>query len=243
MKHLIRNSMAICVGLCALTSVSAAFAVGTGTTFGVNENAVPGSFPHPFQANSNDLSYHACSDVIPPAAGVQQRMAESGFFWLSSYQDANSVVDSQINDFQPNGYHIYGVYRFTSELVAKGSSPLGNRRGYEMKDASLTLFLDPNKDTVIGAGGGCIIGFTNTADDVRIGEATHLSEGEKSEKDGLANGDFQMVLDDWTWFNPAPYVPFAPFSTITLNANVTSLGGPLDNDHNPEGSGNIFWKD
>lgn len=234
--------MTTCLVLALAGFSSSALAVGNGVRFGVNEGTVPGSNNHVFQADSVDLSYHACTTITPSAAGVAQQIYEKGYFWLSSYQDDTGVLDSQLNDYQANGYHIYGVYRFDGDEVAQGVSSLGNRRGYELKNASLILYLDPNKDTDI-VNVSCGLIFNNSGDDRVIGSGNSLQVGEKSEKDGLANGDFQFVLDDWVWSNSFPIVPFSPMSRVTINANLTLLGGAsVDQDHEPEGSGNIYWR-
>lgn len=242
MKTLNQIQVSVLSLVALATMTSNALAVGNGTTFGVNEGIVGNSNPHIFQANSVDLSYHACTDVIPPSAVAPQQIQERGYFWLSSYQDDNGVLDSQINYYDTNGYHIYGVYEFNADEVGVAAGPLGNRRGYEMKNARLTLYLDPNKDTNIQLQ-NCVFNYNSTVDDVRIGYGNSLQVGEKSENDGLPNGDFQFVLDDWTWDVSFPFVPFAPMSKISLNANLTLLGGNnVDQDHKPEGSGNIYWR-
>jgi len=240
-KQFKSNLTALLVSVMALTSHSA-LAVGTGVDFGVDENSVPGSNMNMFHADSVDLSYNACSKVIPPIAANPQQLEEKGYFWLSSYQDNLTVHDSQINYYDVNGYHIYGIYEFTSDLVTSGTSVLGNRRGYQLTSARLALYLDPNQDTTITFA-GCQYVIANTADDRRIGFGSNLSSGEKSEKDGLANGDFQFFLDDWTWDNMSPFVAFTPMSRVSFSANLTVFGGNnVDLSHTPNGSGNIFWR-
>jgi len=239
-----RNQNSIVLLMLAASTVFSqhVLAVGNGVTFGGNEIQVPGADPHVFQADSLDFSYRACSDVVPAGANGIQELNERGYFWISSFQNNNTVQDSQINYYDNNGYHIYGVYEYKSDLVAVGLSVLGNRRGYQMTAATLSLYLDPNKDTNIALQ-NCQYIYNNTADDVLIGSGNQIFNGEKSEKDGLANGDFQFELNDWVWNNPVPIVPFTPMSHVIFNANLTRLGGNnVDQDHQPNGSGNIYWR-
>ena len=121
--------------------------------------------------------------------------------------------------------------------------PLGLATG-----ARIQLYLDPLSDTVLGLA-NCQVTAAGTADDVLLGGANVLLDGEKSETNGLANGDFELVFANWL-FTPAGQTLyrdvfgnplFAP--QFVFNANVTQLGGALGNDHRPEGSGNIFWRD
>ena len=83
-----------------------AAAVGNGVPFIFREGPVP-AFANPVAANSQDLTYHSCVNFVD-----EDSFQERGYFWVSSFQDAVGVVDSQINDFQPNGYHIYARYGF-----------------------------------------------------------------------------------------------------------------------------------
>jgi hypothetical protein len=82
----------------SLTVSSHAFAVGNGIVFNADEGSVPGAVANMLQADSMDFTYHACSE-ISIGAGGQVTLRETGYFWVSSYQDATSVVDSQINHF------------------------------------------------------------------------------------------------------------------------------------------------
>src|SRR5688572_31380865 len=95
----------LCAGTTAVTS-----AVGNGLPFTVDEDAVPGAVPRTLNSNSLDFTYHSCVDLFQPA-GQPPQFREAGYFWVSSYQNPTSVVDSQTNYFDAIGYRIYAKYR------------------------------------------------------------------------------------------------------------------------------------
>src|SRR5262245_46780723 len=89
---------------------SSAYAVGNAVPFGFRETPIPGAAMNAVFANSLDFTYHDCTDFIAP--GV---FTERGYLWISSFQDVDSVVDSQINHFAANGYHLYARYNYQGE--------------------------------------------------------------------------------------------------------------------------------
>jgi hypothetical protein len=117
---------------------------------------------------------------------------------------------------------------------------LGERRDYEVQSGSVSLFTDPFEDTTLSIN-NCQLMRQGDDDDWRIGSSSNLAVGEKSEKEDIANGDFELRFLGWMWDMPEPIIPFPSFQFI-INANVTELNGPLDDNHKPEGSGNLFWK-
>ena len=76
---------------------SPASAVGDGLPFLVDEAQISGADAHVVEADSMDFTYHACVRFTQ-----QNRFRESGYFWVSSYQDDDSEVDSQINHYKAN---------------------------------------------------------------------------------------------------------------------------------------------
>ena len=235
-----RLGLASSLCIASLVISSNALAVGGGIVFGVDESSVPAR-PHGFQADSLDFTYHACTNIVQtPGDPTQVQLSETGYFWISSYQDADSVVDSQINHFLANGYHIYGVYHFEAERVGAYPTPIGNRRDYQVKKGSISLYLDPDQNTMLGLP-GCQLAKQGTDDDTLIGGSSNVVTGEKSEKNRLANGDFDVRFSNWMWNDPCPIIRFAS-DQLVFNANVTRLNGQLDSNHRPEGSGNLYWK-
>ncbi|MGH8523908.1 MAG: hypothetical protein ACREXY_06730 [Gammaproteobacteria bacterium] len=219
--------------------------MGGGLLLNVDEknNSVPGAFANAFDADSLDLTYHACTNI---GGANNKRLQETGYFWNSSYQDADSVVDSQINYFLPNGYHIYGLYTYQAGQAAGAQpTPTGDRLNYVVRpvNAVIELYVDPEQDTTLELV-DCEVDVGHNADDLLVGSSNAVAQGEKSETSGLANGDFKVVLSDWVWDSAAGDLFGSPANAnfLVFNGNLTNLGvGALGADHNPEGSGNIFW--
>src|SRR5215203_1961624 len=138
LKHLAAIAI-VCATASAVTS-----AVGNGLFFVVDENAVPGAIAATHNANSADFTYHSCVNFInPPGQAAQFR--ESGYFWVSSYQNLTGVVDSQINYFDPNGYRIYAKYSYAAQAANfHNPSPSGLRLNYTapQQPAVVELYLD-----------------------------------------------------------------------------------------------------
>jgi hypothetical protein len=225
---------------------SSALAVGPGVDFGFKETPIPGALQHAVFANSLDFTYHDCQDFVAP--GV---FNEVGYLWISSFQDLDSVVDSQINHFLPNGYHIYARYNYHGEecLTQDMCDPNKTRKSYGITEGSIQLFIDPLQDTTLAIN-NCQVVVGNNADDRPLGGAPVVQQGQKTETDDLISGDFEIVFVGWQFsafgqglfrddVNDVPLVA----ATLVLNGNVTRLQGPLANDHKPEGSGNLYWVD
>jgi hypothetical protein len=220
-----------------------AFALGGGAPFVFREGNVMGANAHPVSADAEDFSYHSCVHFTDADSQV-----ENGYFWVSSYQDAVGVVDSQINDYQPNGYHVYARYRLHAD-ECMGAQPTCNnrpRRSYDVQAARLELFLDPLQDTVLGIA-NCQVTAAGNADDLSLGFADAIVSGQKTETDDQANGDFDVLFANWAFSAVGQTLYWdgmgAPLAVPTLdfNANVTRLQGSPFADHHPEGSGNFFW--
>lgn len=222
--------------VCALNLafLANAYAVGGGIAFGVHEGLIKDALPNPFEADSLDFTYHACSQVTDNGY-----LIETGYFWASSYQDDVGVVDSQLNYFDVNGYHIYGIYTFKAKQLGVHVDFLNPRVDYISNSGNIQLFVDPDQNTVLDVA-NCQVVVTNNAHDHLIGVSATLERGEKSEKVDIANGDFELRFTNWDWVIPRPILPFDSKHFI-FNANVTRLNGPLNGLHYPEGSGNFYW--
>ncbi len=244
-----KNRIRALVG-CALVSVQwlvppSASAVGGGIPFVFREGAVAGAMQHPVNADSMDFTYHACLHFTDADS-----FRESGYFWISSFQDVAGVVDSQINDFLANGYRIYGRYSYDADQVGM-AQPMpfgGTRLNYVVSQARLALYLDYDQNTVLSIQNCEPAG--NTDGDVFLGFCNAIITGEKSETNDPANGDFDIVFANWLFTaagealfrDPAGNNPLAA-NQLVFNGNVTLLGGALGMDHEPEGSGNLYWID
>ena len=237
------------IAIVSATASSAISAVGNGRPFVVNEDVVPGAIPRTHNSNSLDFTYHSCVDFTQ-APGQPPQFRESGYLWVSSYQNPTSVVDSQINYFDANGYRIYAKYRYQAQFFnAHQPSPSGLRRNWVAppQAAVVELYLDWPSNTVLGLQGCAPIVVSGANEDILLGSSQTLTMGEKSETGNVAaNGDFELRFANWTFTNfgetlfqfPQP----ANFYRLVLNANITQLiGGTVTTDHRAEGSGNLFW--
>ena len=222
---------------------SNAYAVGNGLPFGFRETPIPGTQMHGLAATGQDFTYHACADFTAPGVFV-----ERGYFWVSSFQDVVGVVDSQINDFMPNGYNMYARYVYQGEECSSDDMCEANRTrlNYELHEGSIQLFVDPMSDTVLGLA-GCAVTVANNADDLLVGGAPASVYGEKTETDARINGDFEIEFSGWNFTNFGHALYRNPngnpllANRLVVNGNVTQLLGPLGADHRPEGSGNFFF--
>jgi hypothetical protein len=223
-----------------------ASAVGNGIPFVFRELFVP-SVAHPVPADSMDFTYHSCANFID-----QDSFVEQGYLWISSFQDDAGVVDSQINDYLPNGYHLYARYAYgADQWMGAQPTPNGARLNYIVNGGNIGLYSDPMSDTVLSLQ-GCAVVAMGTADDKFLGFAGAIIDGQKSETNDLANGDFEIVFANWVFTGDGQLLfrdPNNPNNNplvaqiLSFNGNVTLLGGPLGQDHKPEGSGNLYWID
>jgi hypothetical protein len=230
------------IAIVCATASSVTSAVGNGLPFVVDEDHVPDAFGNLVNADSLDLTYHSCVNFIQQ--GVFQ---ESGYFWVSSYQEPGSVVDSQINYIGGNGYRIYGKYHYQAQFFnGNQPTPTGVRFNYVAANGEpfIELFLDPQSNTVLDLQECAPVPIGGINDDIPIGSSVTLNYGEKSETNGVANGDFELRFGNWTFtnFGLEMFSQPADFNRLVFNANLTTLTGPLTNDHLAEGSGNLFWR-
>ena len=220
----------------------------------MNEDAVPGAIPRTHNSNSLDFTYHSCVDFIQPPPGQPPQFREAGYFWVSSYQDIDSVVDSQINYFGgagggTTGYRIYATYSYEAQFFnAHQPSPSGLRLNYvaPQQPAVVELYLDWQSNTVLDLQQCAPVAVSGDNDDILLGSSVTLNLGEKSETSNVAaNGDFELRFGNFTFTafgmgmfqfqQPGPY-------RLVVNANITRLiSGALNMDHKAEGSGNLFW--
>ena len=238
------------IALVCATASSVASAVGNGLPFVVNEDVVPGAIARTLNSNSLDFTYHSCVEFAEPAPEQPPRFRESGYFWVSSYQNLTSVVDSQINYFDPNGYRIYAKYSYAAEFVNfHNPSPSGLRLNYlaPPQPAVIELYLDWQSNTVLGLQQCAPVVVSGDNEDILLGSSATLNMGEKSETSNVAaNGDFELRFGNWTFTNFGqsmfPFPQPADVYRLVVNANITRLiAGGLNTDHRAEGSGNLFW--
>jgi hypothetical protein len=238
-NHLITGGALLAL---AMTSTSA-FAVGNGLPFTFREGFVMGADAHPVPSDSIDGTYYSCVHFQDANS-----ILESGFMWLSSFQDTNAVVGSQLNYYDVNGYRLYLNYRFQADRCDQsGTCNNFPRASYAVNSGRLALWSDPLQDTTLTIN-NCQVVIQNAGDDVLFGSANELTSGQKVETEDQAAGDFDLEWHDWVFTAAGQQVfrngmnPFAA-SNVVLDGNVTLLGGAINMDHHPEGSGNLYWID
>ncbi len=242
MSNLKKFIFTSCITLANIAWLGEASAVGDGLNFNFDETPIAGA--NIVSADSLDLTYHACTKVN------DRDLFERGYYWHSSFQDIDSVVDSQINHILQNGYHIYAKYNFNAEQRGSAQYTItGNRLNYEVLGGAIEIWVDRLSDTQLQLTANCEININNIGDDRLLGSSNVVAQGEKSEADGLAQGDFKIVFDNWLWGQAGntlmtanqPGLILEDFNYLVFNGNVTNLNGLLGDNHNPEGSGNVFW--
>jgi|GEM_PF-1363408 len=256
MNKFAKNALA--AGLLAALSAPA-FAVGSGATFTVVDDAIAGTPVNSFTADSFDFSYKGVisqtndgSLTNPFLAGALDgdSFEETGFLEVSSYKLGASTAPSYLNSPPTFGYKMYGIFGLDGTAAFNGIGITAEfLSNFGAAADSLSLYIDASGDTtkalpVLG-GGAVTLGLTG--DDMLIGTASVLSAGGAHLFGGLANGDFEVVWGDWmlTAFGSTYWTAPTPFHTVmNLNGNTTTVT-PAGNILKPftstaDGSGNAF---
>jgi hypothetical protein len=237
---LLRRSL---IGGTLAVGLMSSLALAQPSSFTVTPGAVgePGS---PFTATYMDFSYVALVDQTA-TAGVGTFTEEgAGFFSSFRHPTLDAVVpNTGIN----SNYKIYGVYNGAGTVSPTAGTPGGLTATFT--SFNLNLFVDRNLDTTItadgvGAPNGTVSITGTTSDDVLIGSSAGLIAGEAHAFPGLANGDFDVVVN----FNPSGGFLSGPFvlglNTADFNGVNTTLQGFSAGsfvDGRIDGSGNLSF--
>ena len=193
--------------------------------FTVNEGSVPGAIANLVTADRISFEYHA-SIVQTIAggdglAGVGDTFIEQGFLTKAAFgSPTGGSVPSQLNALGPAGYGLYG--RFTINGEGDPFATTGVLATFSA--LTLTLFVDPNQNTVHTIGGD----VDPTSEDFAIANYT-LNVGQAHVFDGLANGDFDTLLNltltaagQAFFMTPSPFFTLENFGGNTETFNITS---------------------
>jgi hypothetical protein len=234
---LVRRSL---MGAALVVGVMSSVAVAQPTSFTVNPGAVgePGGS---FTATYMDFSYVSLVDQT--ATGGVGTFTEEGAGFFSSFRHpdlATVVTNTGINE----NYRVYGVFNGAGTVAPTAAGGLTAT----FNAFNLSLFVDKNVNTTItpdgiGAPNGTVTVGGN-ADDVLIGQSAGLVAGEAHIFPGLANGDFNVLVN----FNPSGGFLSGPF-VLGLNVadfngvNTTLQGVSTGNfvDGRIDGSGNMSF--
>jgi hypothetical protein len=177
------------VTACAFAA-AAACGPAMAQSFTADEGTVPGSVPNTVDANRISFNYEGrvVQTLVGPVYDGDDPFIESGFLTKASFANGGSAVPSQLNAFF-NGYGIYGLFTITGTSAQEGG---GINSTYH--NATMTLWLDPGQDTTLAFAGNTAVATGGTGEDYAI--ATYnLAAGEAHFFGGLANGDFDTILN------------------------------------------------
>lgn len=237
----------------ALASVSgAAFAVGTGLPFTLDEVGVTGiAVPQVTIADSFDFSYSAkitqANDGSGPGGVLDgDAFDESGFLEVSSFKNGSTTSALALNSPAIfGGYGMYGIFTLAGGATFDGTGITANFTG-----GSLSLYIDPDQDTTktLGVNGMSATILGGNVEDQFVGSASLTDGGNAHLFAGLANGDFEVVFSDWTLspFGSTYFSAPSPFHMrVNFNGNTTTVTPPgsviAPFTSTADGSGNAFF--
>jgi hypothetical protein len=186
MSRFTRFALTACA-LSAATVCAPAFA----QTFTADEGSVPGAAPNLVTADRISFNYE--SRIVQTLVGASydgdDPFTESGYLTKASFANLGAATPSQLNGLGPTGYGIYGLFDIGGTAAQEGAGIHAT-----FTSSVLTLYLDPGQDTTFGFTGTTATRFGTTADDIAIATYT-LASGEAHVFGGLANGDFDTVMN------------------------------------------------
>lgn len=221
--HLPKKLLAACTFAAAIACGSASAA----PLFQVQEGAVGApTVSNLFTADRLTFGYDARiiqTIVGGDLAGADDPFTMNGFLNKASFElGAGNALSTQLNAFGDGGYKIYGVFTITGE-----ADPLGGGILATANSLSLTLYLDPDADTLLGFDGGNNVTIGGgTGDDGALATFSMIS-AEAHIFGGLANGDFDSLLNiTLTALGASFFVDPDPFYLIeNFGGNIQTLSG------------------
>lgn len=236
------NLRASIVGF-ALSGLLAAGQADALNVFTINESVVPSAIPIGVTADTLAGAYGSTitqDSFLPCPGDCTGAFAESGFLtggsWLLG--GAGGLPQAtNMNFAAPFGYSLYGLFSITGTAVL---DPVTGEIVATFATTTVDLFIDPLQNTTFtlpGSGSGSVT-LAGAGDDLELGSASSLVSGDSHARIGLANGDFEMILNDWTLtsFGTSFFTSPVPFYLIVdTNGNfrefnpVPSAGGFTSN--------------
>ena len=216
------NNVLTAAALIGALTAAPASAVGTGILFQVQEGVVPGSAANLITADSFDFSYNA---IINQSASPA--FTETGNLQFSSYKTGIVTQPAQLNTLAAlGGYGILGSFSASGNATPNGSGGLTAN----FSTFNLTLGLDADQN--------------GTTDNI-LGTATQVGPGQAHIFNGLANGDFDVVLlftptafGNTYFVKPTPFIVTLEVTGNTTTISGASMTGPFT--ASVDGSGNGF---
>jgi hypothetical protein len=200
-------------------------------TFTADEGTVPGASPNTVDADRLSFNYAAriVQTLVGPTYDGDDPFVESGFLTKASFANGGTALPSQLNGFGDGGYGIYGLFTINGTAAQEGA---GIRATFT--SATLELFVDAGQDTTLSFVGNTATAGGAMGDDYLIASYT-LATGEARVFGGLANGDFDTILnvtlsdngtlqDGQSFFsNPTPFYLLENFGGNTQTITGASL--------------------
>jgi hypothetical protein len=178
------------LGLTATALAAAAACVPVAAqSFTADEGTVPGASPNLVNADRISFNYAAKIDqtLVGPSYDGNDPFTESGYLTKASFAIGGSAVTSQLNAL--NGYGIYGLFTINGTAAQEGTGIHAT-----FTSATLNLYMDPGQDTTLSFVGNTATAGGAMGDDYLLVSYT-LNTGEAHVFGGLANGDFDTVLN------------------------------------------------
>jgi hypothetical protein len=199
------------------------------------------------------FEYHARIDqtiVGGSLAGGDDPFREDGFLTKAAFgSPTGGSVPSELN--ATGGYGMYGLFTITGEAdPLDPANPLTGGIQANFGTLSMTLFIDPDQNTTLAlSGAGPVVPGGTVTDDFAIVNFT-LGAGEAHIFDGLANGDFDTLLNvsltpngQAFFVDPDPFFPLENFGgntetfaggNLTTSFVATADGGGIELFQVPE---------
>lgn len=201
------------------------------SVFTVAEGSIPGTPPNTFNADTLSGSFASKYTQQSFIASNPAAFAESGFFtggsWLLGGPGGvpqGTLMNAPLV-LAPLGYQLYGLFSITGNASL---NPVTGEITASFGTATVELWVDPNQDGAgaLGANGSIAATFSNSADDIKLGSASTVLQGEAHARIGLASGDWEMVVGGWnlTAAGEAFFISPDPFYLIIdTNGNFREL--------------------
>jgi hypothetical protein len=223
----------------ATTAVFASVSASAAPVFTVFEGAVDGSIDNTVVADRINFTYESrINQTIAGGslAGDDDFFTQVGFLSKGIYSNGAIPVPSQLNALEAlGGYGIYGLFEITGESDLNAG---GDGIKATFNTLTMTLWVDQNSNTDIAIGASGVV-TGDTADD-RLLVTYTLQIGEANVFGGLANGDFDTILNmTLTDFGREFFVDPDPFYTLeNFGGNIQTIsGGSLTEDFVADASG------
>lgn len=219
------------LGLAVASAASAAFAVGEVIT--IDEGAIPGSATNVFVADQLSGQYDEVFTATSATTFDTLAIFNAGDWF---FQGAN-ITNGTLGGSQLGGPNVLGGYNLYAKFVSTGSfATSGSNVTFTGGTGRIELWADASRNTVYDVPlvastslGDLVLtsGVGSDSDDFMLGFADLLTAGEGNATGGLANGNFELIFDDWVLTSPegeAYFIAPRPFHTrIDINGNFQSF--------------------